>query len=217
MNSFRNNRIMKYLVPCLLAFCMCLSFMSGATFVAADQNQVTVVADRCVVYQSASFDAPLLINEQTVTFKHGHQLTVLGNEISSPFIQVQGDFENTLVEGFVYRYYVTFASIEIKEYPVFNASVAVENTIIYDLDKQPTEYTATKGQGLYLYNGFNDKETYTAVAVVLSDDSVYYGYVLTKDIKTKGINAGLITGFVVIISCLTIIFLLLFMKKRKQH
>lgn len=208
---------MKYLFPCLLAFCMCFCLMSGATFVAADQNQVTVVADRCVVYQSGSFDDPLLINEKTVTFKHGHQLTVLGNEISSPFIQVQGDFENTLVEGFVYRYYVTFASIEIKEYPVFNASVAVENTIIYDLDKQPTEYTATKGQGLYLYNGFNDKETYTAVAVVLSDESVYYGYVLTKDIKTKGINAGLITGFVVIISCLTIIFLLLFMKKRKQH
>lgn len=208
---------MKYLLPCLLAFCLCFGFMSSSPNATAEQNQVTVVADRCIVYQTASFDDPFLINEKTVTFAHGHQLTVLENEVSSSFIQVQGNFENEVVEGFVYRYYVTFAKIEITEYPVFNASVAVDNTVIYDLDKQPTEYTATKGQGLYLYNGFNDKETYTAVAVVLPDDSVYYGYILTKDIKTKGINAGLITGFVVIISCLTIIFLLLFMKKRKQH
>lgn len=196
----------------LLCFLMMFS-----NFVYAEPATVSVVANSCIVYEDASFENPILIDESPLSFPHGTILSVLNDDSSLDFIKISVDKDNNLIEGFVYRYYVTYASLEQEVYPVFNGSVLNEGAIIYDLEKNPSQFVAKQGQGIYFYEGFDSKEEFNAVAIVLEDGNLYYGYMQTRDVSPYGVNAGLITGIVVIISCLTIIFLLMFMKKTKRQ
>lgn len=181
----------------------------------ASAGQVSVVADFCYLYSAPSFEQKVEIENQPVILEHLDTLTVLEDDSSLQFIKVKVEDKN--VEGYVYRYYVTYDSPSQEVYPVFNGRVTKDDAIIYDLNREPTAYRAKNGQGIYLYSGFTDREDKNAVAIVLEDGSLYYGFMNTKDIAPNGVNAGLITGIVVIASCLTIIFLLLFMKKKKRH
>lgn len=184
-------------------------------FTSADAAKVAVIASSCYVYEDSSFDSPITVNDEKVILTHGDRLEVLEDDNSLDFIKVKVDGVES--GGYIYRYYVTYNEIEQDVYPVFNGYVLKNNSKIYDLDKQETIYTANEGHEIYLYNGYNDKEEYNAVAIVLEDGSLFYGYMLTADVSPYGVSAGLITGIVVIASCLTIIFLLLFMKKTKRQ
>lgn len=188
-----------------LLMCVLMMFMP----VSAADNFAWVVASSCCIYQNESFDEVILDGDQPLTLSHGTQLEILSDG-GGDFVKVKyQDFE-----GYVYRYYLTFSEPLQESYPVFNGRIQ-NDCPIYDLDKHETEFTAKAGQQIYLYNGFNSKEEYTAVALILDNGKVYYGYVKTLHIQANGVNAALITGIMVVISCLTIIFLLLFMKKKK--
>ena len=189
--------------------------MLFSNLVYADANTVTVVADYCYVYETAAFDSPLLQDEKPVKFTHGQKLSVLEDKPSLDFIKVE--VEGAESGGYVYRYYVTYSDVTQEIYPVFNGKIVNDNVKLYDLDKKETSLVAKKGQKVYLYNGYNGKEEFNAIAIKLDDGSLFYGYVKTADVEPYGVNAGLITGIVVIASCLTIIFLLLFMKKKKRQ
>ncbi len=193
---------------------MCF-IMLFSGFTSADTAKVSVVASTCYVYEDASFDSPISINGEKIVLTHGDKLEVVEDDNGLDFIKVKLDGREN--GGYVYRYYVTYNEIGQEVYPVFNGYVLKNNSKIYDLDKQETTFTANEGHEIYLYNGYNNKEEYNAVAIVLEDGSLFYGYMLTADIAPYGVNAGLITGIVVIASCLTIIFLLLFMKKTKRQ
>ena len=136
-------------------------------------------------------------------------------------IQEEGDFVyvNVKVEqnnytGYVYRYYITSNSPQIV-YPVFNGNVRVDKAIIYDMDFNPTQYTASKNQGVFIYEGFSSDE-YTAIQLILEDGSLYNGYIKTVDLTPQGISPLLILGISIIAACVTIILSLLFIKKRKK-
>lgn len=178
-------------------------------------SEASVVTTTCAVYQEASFDNPLLINEKEVVLKHGNIVKFI--EEVGDFSKVSFSYDGAAGEGYIYSYYLTFNKVEQVNYPVFNGKVKNDNASVYDLERNPTALTASKGQGVYLYQGYSSKEEFVAVAVIIEDGSVYYGLMKSADIAPNGVNAGLITGIVVIASCLTIIFLLLFMKKKKKQ
>lgn len=199
-----------------LLMCFVMMFSLGNPDII--NQEASVIATTCYVYETASFDSPLVINDEYITLKHGDTVRVYGEE--GEFSIVRFDYDNVNFQDkdyYIYSNYLTFNKVEQETYPVFNAKVANDNAVIYDLNTTVTDFTAHKGQGLFLYNGYSSKEEYTAVALVLDNGKVYYGFMKTEDIKPNGISAGLITGIVVLVTCLTIIFLLLFMRKKKRQ
>lgn len=119
-------------------------------------------------------------------------------------------------KGYVYKFYVTMNENHEQIYPVFNAKVVVSDAKVYDLDKNLTEIKLGKDTELYLYQGYKRKADFTAVCFVQENGQLYYGFLMTDDLAPYGVNAGLITGIMVVVSCVTIILLLMFMKKVKK-
>lgn len=192
-----------------------MMLFTGGVTTAETTPQVTVVSNTCYVYEDASFDSPIYDGDEKVTFTHGEKLDVLSDE-NGDFIKIKFSIGEQTQSGYVYRYYVTYSTLSQEQYPVFNAKVIHDEAIIYKSDKTPSGHTAKAGQGIYLYKGYSSGE-WNAVEIVLEDGSLYYGYMKTADISTNGISAGLITGIMLIATCLTIIFLLVFMKKKKKR
>lgn len=182
---------------------------------AVGEAQVSVVADFCYLYSSPSFEEVVEFEGTPLKIEHADTLIVLEDDKTAEFIKVK--VEEKDIEGYVYRHYVTYNVLSQEVYPVFNGRVTKNDAVIYDLNRKPTQYRGKNGQQVYLYSGFTDKDEMNAVAIVLEDGSLFYGFMETKDIAPNGVNGGLITGIVVIATCLTIIFLLLFMKKKKRH
>lgn len=180
----------------------------------APQDKVTVISSYSYLYEEASFTSTKVqINESDLLLMHGQELEVI--EESGDFLLVSTIVNDNTYQGYIYKYYVTKNSAQII-YPVFNGKVRTENAVIYDLDKNPSPYVASKNQGVYIYNGFDDDEEYTAIQIVLEDGNLYNGYIKTTDLAPDGVSPLLIVGISLIAAAVTIILSLIFIKKRKK-
>lgn len=198
----------------VLSFVLLVPFLFQGDVSFADENYVQVVASECCVYQEASFDNPIKDSgDNLIKLKHGQLLRVIEGE-KDYFIKVE--YEGYEEGVFVYARYVTYNVMEQEVYPIFNAEVAVEKAIVYDLDENPTNIVLEEGKEIYLYEGYKKSSEKTAVCFVDENGKLYYGYLNTSDLSPYGINAGVITGIMVAVSCVTIILLLLFIKKKKK-
>lgn len=211
---------MKLKVFGVLSFLFCLLFIFPVCFsqgnVFAEDGFVQVVASQCFLFEERNFETPIKDEEgENIVIKHGQRLKVLEEE-QEGFIKVEFALEETY-QGFVYARYVTYNTLSQEVYPVFNASIIEDNVEVYDLDKLPTGIVLNRGKELYLYEGYAKKADFTAVCFVGEDGSLFYGKIKTKQLAPYGINAGVITGIVVAVSCVTIILLLVFMKKTKKQ
>ena len=165
-------------------------------------------------YKEASFSSNKVQREGgDLLLMHGQSLEVISED--GDFVQVTLSIDEQAYQGYIYKYYITKNSAQIV-YPVFNGSVRTDGAVIYDLDKSPTEYTAQKEQGVYIYSGFDDDEEYTAVQIVLSDGSLYNGYLRTVDLAPDGVSPLLIVGVSLIAASVTVILSLVFIKKSKK-
>ncbi len=211
---------MKFKYFALFSLMLCFLFIFPMFInqgnVYGEDNVVQVVASQCFLFEEKSFDNPIKNNSQeNLIIKHGEKLKVLEGEQES-FIKVEYTEEKTY-QGFVYARYVTYNNLSQEVYPVFNASVIENDVEVYNLDGSLAEIILNKGKELYLYEGYTKKTEFTAVCFVDEDGSLFYGKIRTKQLAPYGINAGVITGIVVAISCVTIILLLIFMKKTKKQ
>lgn len=191
------------------------SFASPLTTHALSENQdAKVIVSTCYLYKADTFASEKVTyqdgeNTVLIILKHGDIVNI--KSFSGDFAYVTTSSEK---EGYIYKYYITENSSQAV-YPVFNASVR-KNSKIFDLDKQETEYTIKKGSRIYIYKGFNDKEKYTAVQVVLEDESLYNGYILTANVKPDGVSGLLIVAISILIAAITITLSLVFIKKKKK-
>lgn len=180
-------------------------------FSLAPNTQCYITASSCYVYSEASFSSEKITkDEELVKLSHKQVVTVQSEVGDFCLIKTQDEE----IEGYVYKYYITNLSSQ-SVYPVFNAQTRCD-TAIYDTDKNKTEYVAVKNQRIYLYEGFKYKEQYCAVQIVLSDGSLYNGYILTKDIKPDGISKTLIIAISAISAVVTIVLAIVFIKKPKK-
>ena len=191
--------------------CLCFTVPSfQASAYQLETGNAFVISSKCFVYKEPSFASEkITVDGQDFFLTHGQEVEIMA--IQNDFAQIKIES----IEGYVYKFYLTQSSAQ-SVYPVFNASLRKDATI-YDLDKNPTEYTVKRGSRVYLYNGFKDKEKYTAVQVVLEDGSLYNGYILTSCIKPDGISPLLIVGISIIIASVTIILSLIFIKKKRKN
>lgn len=178
----------------------------------AINKEAIVIASRCQVYKGSDFSSEKLtieIEGQEILYRLKHKEIV-------DVLSVYGDFALVKtgkdIEGYVYKYYLTQNSSQ-QVYPVFNASIR-NDTILYDMDFQNSGHAMPKGKRVFIYQSFNEKEEYTAVQVVLEDQSLYNGYISTKDLAPDGISGILIAGISIIAAAVTIVLSLLFMKKK---
>ena len=132
-----------------------------------------------------------------------------------PSIAVGAD--SGMMGGKISHEYMYLSPVGEQEiYPAFNGFVRTDGAVIYDMNFADSGFVARSGQEIYLYNGYNSSETYTAIQIVLEDGSLYNGYMLTADIEPQGISASLIVGITIIVAIVTIVLSLLFIKKKKK-
>ena len=189
-----------------------LSFLIGLSmlFSYSVGGEGVIIASHCYLFSSPSFESEKIMNDDSeLILYHNDKVTIL---------QEEGDFllirtEEYDKEGYVYKYYVTSNSSQ-DVYPVFNATIR-NDTTIYDLDQNPTEWTAKAGSRVYIYGGFNENGM-TAIQVVLEDGSLYNGLVNSEDLSPDGISSTLVIGISVIAAAVTIILSIVFLKKTKK-
>lgn len=195
---------MKIFLPLLSMIISLSSFVVG--------DSAYVISSRAYLYNEASFSSQKVAeNGQELVLNHGQELVILDQE--NDFVLVSLTIDENEYSGYIYKYYITSSSSQTV-YPVFNGSVRREATI-YDMDYNP-KYTIKSGQSVYIYNGYDDDDEYTAVQVVLEDGSLYNGYVRTEDLQPQGISPLLIVGISIISACITVILSLVFIKKSKK-
>lgn len=208
-----NNLIMSVLLSIFMVFCNLFgfAFQTQNTIAYQTQSEYYVTASSCYLYSEASFLASKVTFEgKDVILKHGDKLEFQEEVENFAFVNLK----NIEASGYIYKYYIT-NNTTLDVYPVFNASIR-ENCDVFDLDKNPTSIKANKNQRVFLYEGFNDKEEYTAVQLVLEDGSLYNGYILSKNINPDGVSTLLIVAISIICASVTIILTLVFIKKKKK-
>ena len=193
---------MSILLSFIIGFSMLFSFSVG--------GEGVIIASHCYLFSSPSFESEKIMSgDSELVLYHNDKVIILQED--GDFLLVKTDEQDK--EGYVYKYYVTSNSSQ-DVYPVFNATIR-NDSIIYDIDKNPTEWKAKAGSRVYIYGGFNEKGM-TAVQVVLEDGSLYNGYVNSVDLKPDGISSTLIVGISVIAAAVTIILSIIFLKKTKK-
>lgn len=192
-----------------------LALPNGSAFALEHGQSATVIASRCNLYKNADFSSEKILitieEDAPVEYylKHNDVVDVL--EFENDFALVSTTDQ---VEGWVYKYYLTQNSSQTV-YPVFNATIR-NDSIIYDMDLNESGFEVKKNQRVYVYKSFSEKENYTAVQVVLEDQSLYNGYILTKNVNPDGISGLLISAISIIIAGVTIVLSIVFIKKKKK-
>ncbi len=208
---------MKTLLCAFLILSSLLSPLVGSTaFADTSSTQVSVIATVCYIYSTPDFTSPIEDeNGNQISLRHGDKLELI-EENENDFYKVELNLTDQKIEGFVFKHYVTKNLNGQDVYPVFNGRVLFDNAVIYDVNKEETTFRANKNQEVFIHGGFNDKNEYTAIAIVLEDSSLFYGYMKTKDVNPYGVSAGLITSITIIAALVTIITSVVFIKKTKK-
>lgn len=173
----------------------------------------TVIASSCELYESADFKSNkilITIEQQNVPYKLYHRDIVEVILQDGDFVKV---FTQDEIEGFVYKYYLTQNTSQTI-YPVFNATIR-NSTYICDMDYEE-KYPLAEGTRVFVYKSFSEKKGYTAVQTVLNDQTIYNGYVRTKDVNPDGVSGLLIAGISIIAAAVTVILSIVFIKKKKK-
>lgn len=200
----------------LLFVCVFCSFLGVENVFAQNTQEIYVVtANRASVFGSPNFTSAKVGQiehdvEVFVQMENGSPQE-FENEGFSFYKISHGD-----LEGYVFADLLTPKNSVITAIPSFNGQTNTESKVFWKQDNEMVEsdITLSKGERIFLYEGFNGKEEYNAIAFV-HENEVLYGYLKTETISPDGINPAIITCIVIIIALLGIIFAWLFMKNKK--
>ncbi len=117
---------------------------------------------------------------------------------------------------FVLAELVTQESDVVLSIPNYNAKTNSDAVVYF---KQEDEFiesgiTIKKNQEIFLYEGFNQKSKFSAIAF-MHNGSVEYGYILTSTVSPNGINPLIITSVTIILALVGIALAWVFIKRRK--
>lgn len=203
---------MKILLP-ILSFVMSL-----ANFTVGESGYI--ISSYAYLYTQPSFSSEKVsVDGEVVTLLHGQEFII--EEENGDFVYISLSYQQKEINGYVYKFYITDTTSQ-EVYPVFNGKVRRE-AILYDKilndgleEYEDSGYSLYNGQEVYIYNGYDSSEEYTAVQVVLEDGSLYNGYIRTEDLEPQGISPLLITGITIIAACVTVTLSIVFIKKIKK-
>lgn len=180
------------------------------------EDQYVVTANYAYVFQSPNFSSKKLKKLEnksvvTVELEWSEPKKYVSDEYV--FFKVSSDG----VEGYVYSDLVAPKTKELTTLPNFNAKINQDTKLF---SKQGDEYvesekTLTKGMKIFLYEGFDSKSDFTAIAYV-QENEVLYGFVKSSAVAPNGINPLIITCMTIILAVIGIVFTFVFIKRRKS-
>lgn len=214
----------KFLLTFFVIFTFASLFSNNFCFASSSENYI-VVANTAYVYQSPSLSA-----NKIALFKNRDKVVLEMLDGSPETSQADGYKFYKLKESITREnesYSYILADLVVKEreqitsIPNFNGKTnakcnvyfakETENGVVYEKDE---EMVLSKGTAIFLYQGFNKKSEYNAVSF-LKDNTIYYGYLQTKNISPNGVNPVIITCIFLIIAVLGIVFAWVFISKKK--
>lgn len=212
---------MKKFLLCLgICLCMFLSFFEvGNVF--AQTSSYFVRAKFANAYSEPVFDSQF----QVTTLFQNTQIDLEFEQNSN----TPKKYENS---GFIFVKILNFEDFEelyvlsdlilkkeetLEEFPNFNGKTNQKSLVYFSENGKMTESEIflQEGKEIFMYEGYDGKSQFTAIAFVL-ENSVQYGYIKTDCIAPNGVNPIIITCIVVILAVLGIIFSWLFMKNKKK-
>lgn len=205
-----------------LLFCIFLSLIvvSPLTFLGVNCFAETESKTYIVTANQASlFSAPSLTSEKIGTLSHKAEIEISCEE-GVPLEFSDSNFIFYLVSNYETESYILADLVVprndfLTDIPNFNAKTNSSTSVYFfeDGNYVESEIKLEKHHNIFLYEGYNKKKTYNAVAFVYENE-VVYGYIKKEAIDPNGINPVIITVLCVVLALLGIIFALLFMKKR---
>ncbi len=200
----------------LITACLCPFAISGQKCFAATESKTYVVtANVATVYS-----APDLSAEKLSTLSHKNELEVefedglVKEYLGSGFVF----FHTTNLEqdGYVICDLVVPKQKYLQTIPEFNAKTNAKAKVYFLVDGKyvASEITLSKHQRIFLYQGFNRKKEFNAVAFVYENE-VVYGFLKESAIDPDGINPIIISVACVAMAAIGIILALVFMKRKK--
>lgn len=208
---------MKKLLIALSVLLCFLPFIATDSFAYADNSQSTyiVTANSAGLFESANFSSTKL---KTLTHKTEIIIEVSnGSPVeykTDEFVFFKATSENQT--GYVYSDLVVAKNKTITSIPNFNAQTNKSCNVFLknDIEFEETEVTLDKHQRIFLYQGFDKNEKYTAISY-LKNNQVEYGYIKTEDVSPDGINPIIITCISLIVAIVGIASALILMKNKK--
>lgn len=199
------------------AFVFCFSSFFNLNFASAtDANcEFVVTANSATLWSEANFSS-----QKVDELSHKDIIIVQMTEnepteyLFENFVFFKANFEDK--SGFVLSDLVTKKVENIESVPNFNAKTNTECKVFLKNDTTfvESDIVLEKHCQIFLYEGFDSKSEFTAISYV-KDNSVFYGYLKTKNISPNGINPIIITCISLILAIVGIVFALVFMKNKK--
>ena len=188
---------------------------SNFSYAQTESKTYIVTANQAKVYSS-----PDLIGSDVIsTLKHKDEIQI-ECEDGRAVEYGEGDFVFYLVtsleqNGYILTDMVVSQNKFLTSIPNFNAQTNASATVFFLEDGEyiESEITLSKHQRFFLYEGFDSKSDFNAVAFVYENE-VLYGYLETDKIDPDGVSPVIISVICLILAVLGIIFALLFMKKK---
>ena len=196
---------------------MCFGLLLAPTpaFAEEEFGVYVVAANKASVFASAD-----LTSEKLFTLNHKDEIKVQ-LENGSPKTYGEDKFvfyhiETSDKDGFILSDLVVPKNDFLVTIPNFNAKTNGKASIYFLEDGKYVEsdISLPKHQRIFLYEGFNRKKEYNAVAFVYENE-VLYGYLKVGTIDPDGVNPVIITVACFAIAAIGIILALVFIKKKK--
>ncbi len=198
-------------------FMMCIgSFLSPYPVFAEENSQIYVVtANKATVFAEAD-----LTSEKLYVLNHKTEVKI-EFENDNPKVYNENGFVFFKVEsadnmGYVLADLVIPKTDFLETIPKFNGRTNGKATVYFLEDGKyvASEITLPKHQRIFLYEGFNRKKEYNAVAFVYENE-IIYGYLKESAIDPDGVNPVIITVVCFAIAAIGIILTFVFIKKKK--
>lgn len=205
------------LILLVVIFCFGMFAPANASFAESESGTFIVTADVVSVYSEAS-----LTSEKIASLKHKDEIQIECID-GEPKVYSSNSFifykvENAEEIGYILADLVVPKNEFLVTIPQFNAKTngvakvfTLQDGVYVENDRG---ISLPKHQRIFLYEGFNRKKAYIAVAFVYENE-VVYGYLQKEKIDPDGINPVIITVACLAIAAIGIILALVFMKKKK--
>lgn len=202
----------------IIVFIFALTILTPQNFVVSASNKSAtyiVCGNSATLFESAS-----LTSTKITQLSHKDEILVemegesVAEYSSNGFVFYKATFQSQ--EGFVLSDLVVPAQKLISSIPNFNAKTNKDSVVYLQNDNsfEESSISLAKNTEIFLYEGFDDKTDYTAIAFIY-ENQVRYGYLQSDDINPDGINPFIITAIIVIVALVGVIFALVFMRRKK--
>ncbi len=209
-----NFNMKKFLIPLVCFLFIFTLFFPMNVCIADDSAKFEICANSANVYQNCSFSSTVV-----ATLKNKTEIS-LETDAQTPKVYESDGFcfykiTTPSLEGFVLSEFVALKDEPLSNIPTFNAKTSRDCIILEKTENgfEKTNISLQKGTKVFLYEGY-EEDSVVAISYVFENE-VRFGYLQSNDVNPNGINPIIITCICLIVALISIIFALVFMKRKK--